>query len=251
MSNYLIGEGYIGGSSLRIDEARFNGLVLSKKVIRLIWDIEETFSLLANSFVEFEEYLMSVVIKFHYKQVGGQDAHRFFDDVRQNINLKLVAMLTASRIYEEQTHQRLLELSGLVHKTIDMKPVFSKTFDESLEYRVVYSLRNHALHNQLPVHKVTYNSTPLSETRDIRSNAPIRIRETVNPRISVREFIESKKLNAAVRQEVEKLGYEYLDLKFFIRGFVAGLTGCHEAARVATQPYLDAALDELRKAHHE
>lgn len=251
MTEFLLTEGFLGGASVDIDENRFAALVRANEVIRTIWDVEDTFALLANSFIELEEYLLSAGIKYYYERQILRNADHFFDDVRQAINLKLVAMLTASRVYEEQVHRRMSALSAMVERNIDVKPSFSAVFDESLEYRVMYALRNHALHNQLPLGMISLGASNLSESGDVRDKEPSRHRVTVDPKISAQEFVKSDRINQARKQEVERLGYQHLDLKFFMRGFIASLANCHEEIRDTTKPHLGEALAVLQQSKND
>ena len=55
MQDYLLLEGFLGGATIKIDEIRFNNLINSNEAIKQIWDTEDAFSILANSFIELEE----------------------------------------------------------------------------------------------------------------------------------------------------------------------------------------------------
>lgn len=251
MTEFLLTEGFLSGTVIEIDEERFNELLHAKNVIKPIWEVEDTFSLLANAFIEFEEQLLSAGMRYVYQRDMQRDVDHFFDDVRQNVNLKLISVLTASRVYEEQLLRRTSSLSKLIGKVIDLNGSFSSVFDSSLEYRVMYALRNHALHNQLPLGGITFSNSNLSSTGDIRDDAPTRHRVTVDPRISVEEFCNSDKLRELTRKEVEDLGCEYLDLKFFARGFVSCLAHCHSDFRTATEAVLEKSLSALQTAYNE
>jgi hypothetical protein len=198
-----------------------------------------------------KEYLLAIGINFNFQRDVQRDADHFFDDVRQSVNLKLISALTASRIYEEQLHRRMEILSKLAGEKIDLKASFSSAFDSSLENRVMYALRNHALHSQLPLSAITFGSSRLSITGDPRDEAPSRSRMTVDPKISTKEFCGSPKIRPATRAEVEQLGYEKLDLKFFARGFLSCLASCHDDFRRVTEGPLERALLDLKNAHLE
>lgn len=251
MTELLLMEGYIGGTVIEIEENRFNEILHAKNVIEPIWDVEDTFSLLANAFLEFEEFLLSTGMRYFYQRDMQRDIDHFFDDATQKVNLKLISVLTASRVYEEQMHRRMSALSKLVGTVFDLSGSFSSVFDDSLEYRVMYALRNHALHNQLPLSGITFSNSNLSSTGDIRDDAPTRHRVTVDPRISVEEFCNSDKVKAPTRKEVDGLGCEYLDLKFFARGFVSCLARCHADFRAATEPVLGESLRTLQFANND
>jgi len=251
MPDYVLGEYLLNGASVEIDEARFDALLKNSEIIRVIWDVEEAFSLLAKAFIEFEEYLLVAGLGYYYKRDMQRDVDNFFDDVRQTINLKLISFLTASRAYEDHLHRRMSCLSKLSSKKIDLKGNFNSVFDKSLEYRVMYALRNHALHRQLPLGTVALSGSNLSETGSMLDDPPSRMRTTVDPKISVAEFCASDKIRLATRDEVEGLGYKHLDLKYFVRGFLSCLANCHDEFRTVTQNILEGALGQLRNAQDD
>lgn len=250
MAQFLLAEGFIGGMAVEIDEDRFNKILHAKNVIKPIWDVEDTFTLLANAFIEFEESLISVGLRYLFEKDMQRDVDHFFDDARQNVNLKLISVLTASRVYEEQLHRRMSLLSKLVGRQIDLQSSFSSVFDGSLEYRVMYELRNHALHNRLPLGTLAFGDFNQSPTDNVRDDTPTRLRITTDPKISVEDFCSSDRLKRRTRDEVSALGFKHLDLKFFTRGFISCLALCHEDFRAATEAVLEDALNTLHSADH-
>ena len=133
MPEFQLKESFLNGSSIDIDEARYDALLHAKEVIKLIWDTEEAFTLFANAFLEFEECLLGVGIRYYYQPDIQRDMHRFFDETRQIVNLKLILVLTTSRAYEEQLHQRMKQLSKLTATEINLEPNFHSVFDNRLE----------------------------------------------------------------------------------------------------------------------
>ncbi len=251
MTNYLLSEAFLCGTGVEIDEVQFKNIVHSNKIIRHIWDVEDSFSLLATSFIELEEYLLNVSVNYYFQKDLQRSSDHFFDDARQTFNLKLISALTASRAYEEQLHRRLSALSEMSGTKTDLKESFSSAFDESLEYRVMYALRNHSLHSQLPLSAITFFGSNLSPSGDIRDEGPSRHRITVDPKITAADFCSSDKIREATRTEVSNLGYKYLDLKFFARGFLARLAMCHDDFRRKTEEWLEASLQELHTAYQK
>lgn len=251
MTIYLLSETFSSEAKKEINKARFDTLLKANNVVNQIWDPEETFTLLVNSFLDLEEYILHAGLNYHYRRDIQRDSDRFFDDARQAFNLKLISALTASRVYEEQLHQRLSSLSKLLEVEIDLKPIFSSTFDSSIECRVMYALRNYALHHQLPLSIISFSGSNLFQAADMRDMGPSRHRITVNPKISVKDFCDTKKIRSQTRKEVAGLGAEYLDLKFFARGFLSNLARCHESFRSQTKEILANALEDLKSAYEE
>ena len=98
----------------------------------------------------------------------------------------------------------------------------------------MYALRNYALHHRLPLGVVVFSESNLSETGDLGDDAPTRHRVTIDPYLLAADIVSSDKIKKSTRDEVEQLGCKGLNLKFFMRGFVAKLTECHLVARDMT-----------------
>lgn len=250
MLNYAHTESYIGGVTKEISEDAFLKVAQASKIIDALWDVESVFSLLANSSIEFEECLLRLTLNYQYQHGMQRNADHFFDDAQQLVNLKLVSLLTASRVYEEQLMRRASDLSKESGTEISIKDSFSSAFDGSLQYRVMYALRNHALHNQLPLGTISFSNALLFSSEN-NPDDPTRARITVNPKISVAEFCSSDRIKQSTRDEVSNLGLEFLDLKFFSRNFVACLAACHEEFRIRSAHAFENSLAIMHTAQEE
>ncbi len=251
MTEFFLKESSLNGVSVEIDHVRFDILKNANVNIKKLWDIEEAFTLFADAFVEIEDYFLKATLNYHYKFSRGRNVDDYFDDVRQAINLKLVSFLTASRVYEEQVYRRVSELSNLGTLEVAVKPLFSSAYDRSLEYRVMYTLRNQALHHQLPLGLVTFGQRNLSQSGSLASGGPTRLRVDLSPKLSVHDFISSDKGSAKTKKEVSDLDVKNLDLKFFIRGFIECVAEVHECIREQTQDIFDLSLSEIRMAYEK
>ncbi len=87
---FFIKESSLNGASIEIDRKRFDVLKGANFNIEKLWEIEESFTLFADSFIEMEDYFLRAVLNYHYKFSRGRDIDEYFDEVRQSINLKLI-----------------------------------------------------------------------------------------------------------------------------------------------------------------
>lgn len=251
MKQYLLSEGFIGGKSVNIDFARYESLAKSKEVISIIWETEEAFTLMVNSFIEFEDYLLRASLELLFQRDLQKDSEAYFDDVRQSVNLRVVGFLTATRMHEEQLYRRASQITKLKAEPIDIKPAFSQEYDEKLEYRVMHALRNHSLHNELPIRGVTFGTVSQSSSGKPKDGSPGRHRVSIIPKIKVKDFCDSDKIKQSIQKEVLELGFKNLDLRFFSRVFLACIARCHERFRELTENALVAALADLKDAHDQ
>ncbi|AXX96981.1 hypothetical protein [Profundibacter amoris] len=249
---FSLGEYIIGGANVEITLGEFNDLRQSRDIIRALRDIEDLFALVVTAFTELEKFLLSSsVVYLTDPFVEENDMERFFDRFRDTLNLHLLSLFTAARAYEEQTCQRIKEIYKANSEfKYNPKPDFSFSFDNSFEYRVMYGLRNHCLHAQLPIDGFTFGRSGQWQDGTPTWNKPSRSRITINPYFSAREIIESR-INKKVRDEVEKLDLGKLDMKYLLRNYIAQLSIIHGKIRSKTENVLGEALKKLFAAQEK
>ncbi|KEO56144.1 hypothetical protein [Thioclava pacifica] len=239
------------GAALEISETKYLKLKNAATAIDLIQEVEDNFDLFASAFIELEEYQMSATIRYYYSTDRSEDLDRLFEDIRPKLNLKLVGFLTASRSYDEQIHQRadaLIKISSDLE--IDLRKEFSKVYNESFEYRVMYYLRNHAQHHRPPLGRLSFSHSNQWESYP-KSQSPVRSRISINPKLNIDDLLNSKKIKQTVRGEIERLKAKHLDLKFFTRGFVQEIYKIHQTFRNSTEDELLKLLDTIKGANED
>lgn len=231
---YLLHEGFIGGARREIAKEEFAEYLSAVDFLRSLWEIEDAFGLVAASFIELEEQMLNTSISEYY--IGPlQRAGSFHGSARQTVNLKVVSVLNTARAYEEMVCRKFSQYdTALAGGSKKVTAEFSRVYDESFDYRLVYALRNYAVHHSMPISNVIFAQSNQYETGDPRDEGRSRTRVTFNPFIIIAELLGSDKFNKKVRSELSSLGFEKLDLKFVIRGFIAMITECHLTAREIT-----------------
>ena len=227
---YLI-EPFIQGANVKIDRKIFNEAFENSDVLADLHRIEDVFSVLARSYVEFEERLLKLSIKSEFEDFDFSNHRVHFSEFREWINLSLINLLTMSRVYEESLRSRIVG-AGLPNLTkADINVLLSQEYDNKFEYRVGYGLRNFALHDTLPVASMSFsNSSEFEDESNIAASAS-RHRFTLNPTLSVAPLVASSRLNARVRDELKALDAEKLDIKYLVRSIVESFYRIHENVR--------------------
>ncbi|MEM7243092.1 MAG: hypothetical protein AAF429_12990 [Pseudomonadota bacterium] len=228
---YKIAEDYIGGSSIESSKEEFSKLEQAKVHLDLLWKLEINFSIFAKAYLEFEKCLDDINLKSEFEDGLYTNPDQVFYAAHEKINLRTVTFLVAARIYEEKALQ--LNERFLKYRNIDflVSESHSESFDSSFEYRVIQALRNFAVHEDLPIASISFGASNLRENEADPRESPSRLRSTVDPKISIDKLIESKKIRKKTKNELSDISEEFLDLKFFIRGFVEELTKCHFTLR--------------------
>ncbi len=195
---YFFSEQFIGGTRLAISEADFSLLKRAIKSITLLHELDEAFDIFVRSYVEFEEYLSKTSIQLI---CNGPDNYgrRFFDEVRSNSNLRLVGILNSSRFFEELVYRTFSTLKrdfGI--SALNAKKEFSNAYDKSLEYRLMYSLRNFSAHHSVPIRLYSIDTRRQPESLGT-DPGPIRVRYTINPRYSSNRYPRAAPVGIDVR----------------------------------------------------
>ncbi|MFY0661343.1 MAG: hypothetical protein JXR15_12685 [Shimia sp.] len=235
--------GYSGETEFEVDQAMFESVVKAKGQLKLLFRYEDTYKLLSDSVYEFELHLLKLGLRYQLGRANTEGYEDFFDEARQTISLKLISLFTSGRIF--------IERATSILKSLGMEDfageVFSEEFDQNFQYRLGEALRNHSLHRSLPLSRNVFSRKSLHEEERFTVGTPVRDRFTVNPQISVEEFTSSDKIRGKTKEEVEALGVKYLDLKFIVRGYVAGLARCHQKLRVGTEAAIEKSIGDIEK----
>lgn len=234
VTKYLIAEPFIGGATLDIEKNRYDNLMQARLRILAIRDLEDSFEILARTFLDFEEFLLKATLTYFCAKSADSPID-FFDDTRANLNLRLTAILNSSRVYEEQVYRRFSTLvNTLAVKDLNAKPLFNKVYDASIEYRIIHALRNHASHHSLPIDLVSYGQKLQYPEVQVSEDVPKRFRYTLNPRLKINDLLSSGSFKSAIKPELESLQKRFIDVKYSVRGFVARVAECHVGVRELT-----------------
>lgn len=236
---------------MQISGARFGEIARAKKVHSALFDIEESFGLLAESYLQIEEFLFTSSIDHYFRSGRTGRLDTYIDSTRNALNLRLLSFLSAAGAYKDHSLKRSSALQKRNATTIPLKLIFSEIFDESIEYRVMDSLRNHSVHHDLPIDLITYNISASYPSGRYKAGQPMRKRVTFNPVIKSRALAKNKKINRNTRLEMSAIEPRFLDLKFFLRGYVSLLYAAHDKLRQHTETLLTGSIDSLSLANSE
>ena len=129
-----------------------------------------------------------------------------------------------------------------------IKSYFSKEFDNHLEYRFMYALRNYAQHHSIPVHRFS------SSGRRIDMGADSLLEFSMEYAAQKDLLEEDKEFNKKVLSEIQ----DRVDLKAATRCYIESISNVHESARsliinnVQKSRFLfEEAEDEYRQVYSE
>ncbi len=244
---YVVFEGVLGGATCDLSKDEYEWVKQSREVVVSAFSIEEAFSLVARSYVDFEKAVMSASLEWSLENVDYAAHNDFFDHWREVINLKLLSLLTAAGAYTEKM-ERLAKNASIPEfnwETYD--PRRRNVFDSDLTYRVMCALRNFSIHDELPISGFPVAFKNEAPSGKLKDGEPWRRRFTCSPHIRIQPLLASEKIRKATREELHELSAIGIDLKMFTRGFVESLFALHQVVRDLTEAALAEALGSLVK----
>ena len=223
-------------AEIQITEGRFESLRLAWQGVSRVLSIEEKFDLVMENYAELEvELLRCTAQMFFFQEVSWDRA----SDLRNLVNRRLVNLLSAVRMYFDQVSH---DLSVLQENDAPFESIRRQEHHAHLGYRVMEELRNHAQHRSLPVHVVSYAWTaPKEGTRTF----------TTHFCVSMDELRSEGGFKPAVFRDLSALGDAQIQLKPFVRAYLASLTRIHVVVRGAVASKLNQWVAHLESAIHD
>lgn len=247
-SNLFLFAPFRNALPVEIEKSYFEALQNSREVIFKLLELEECFDLFARSYLRLEQTLFEITQKFLFSRDAPNNVEELFGDARERLNLELISFLTASAVLIEKG-DRLAKNAVVPGFDEDrFEPFRTELFDDNFEYRVMCGLRNFALHNKLPLGGISLDKKLEFENEALAPASLSRIRLSCNPTFQTRDLVSDKSLRAGTRKEIEQLGIEGLDIKYFVRRFVELLAHRQFKIREYTEKGCRDSLDILENA---
>ena len=233
MSYSLIGAGF----EREISQAQFLAVQTAKQDVIFATVAEETFIIVTQNFNEFELELLQAA---QMRIASGLGDYAESMDLRLAIDRRLLNILTASRLYLDQTSYVLCELFG--SNSEEQKQLLgfrSKVYDERFGYRVMEAIRNYAQHRGLAVERIACRE------RNVKSPDAPMWEISIVPELSSAQLASDSKFKKSVAQQMSDRG-EFLDLRPIVREYVAGLSEIHRMFRGIIDQRFTLAVNRLR-----
>jgi len=215
-------------SEVTISLEQFTKAAGAHERMQLVVASEEKFDAIARNYLDFERDMLNCALETAL--VGfGQGMEQM--GVRRLLNRKLSNLLSATRSYVDfMRHSAKLVLPSEIDAT-SFIGLFLEHYDKSLPYRTLEVLRNHAQHAGFPIHSVQYSTTAIREV----SGTPLK--RTIAPILDTQELEQNERLKKPVVLEITQYGKK-VNLKRFVREYVASMASVHERFRELASPIL-------------
>jgi hypothetical protein len=233
----------VGAASLGISESRYSEIKLAKATCIFALEVEEKYALLLDNFFEFEGELLKLAEALaiwpnhdHEKSMLGRLA----------IDRRLVNLLTACRLYLDQTDHGISKLYGNPSNELaDIKKFKGALYDANDGYRLMEALRNHVQHSGLPVHVISHSRSLL------KGKVPNYNQYVVVPQTRPETLAENEGFKPSVLAELRLRGKE-VDLRRPVRDYIGCMVTLHEKIRATLNAKVaqDRAIYELAAAEY-
>lgn len=138
---------------LEIDTDRYERLKVSRPILSHALAIEEKYEIIISNFLELERDAINASVS---EMARNHIEYKDFFDVRLALNIRLVNLLTAIRLYTDQLSSHICAcLPSKDDTKVKIKELFATEYDSSFEYRFMEALRNYVQHSGIPVHRIS------------------------------------------------------------------------------------------------
>ena len=118
--------------------------------------MEEKYEILISNYLDFEKELICNAANSMVRRPS--DYEEFFQ-VRMDFNIRLVNLLTATRLYKDSLHRHVRAIiPGFKGIKDEILNLFTQEFEHNPEYRFVDELRDYVQHRGVPVHWTQHHS---------------------------------------------------------------------------------------------
>jgi hypothetical protein len=202
--------------------------------------VEDKYLLILQNFFEFEQQLHRLALQHLLYPKNEWDD--FIDDVRDT-NRVIMNLLGAQRMYIDQVPQhlsRILTTNDIQTNAFDMAK--NNEYDNSLGYRILYALRNHAQHGDFPIQSLSLRSKWIA-------NGQARRCSTIAIAFVHRDdLVQNKALNSKVRQEIASMPNE-IDLAPLVRESMSSFARLHINFRDGLRSILKESDSTIKEAY--
>jgi len=202
-------------------------------------ELEEKFALLLDNYAEFEfELLRLAESALIWRNRGHADAMQ----ERLILDRRLVNLLTACRLYLDQTDHGISTLFGNPSNELDtIKKFKNSLYDQHFGYRLMEALRNHVQHSGLPVRIISYGSSRST------GKGPDYTEFVVRPKADIKELRENPSFKHAILEELPT-GEKEIDLRGPVREYMACFCELHDKLRETIKVVADSARHSYQAA---
>jgi hypothetical protein len=223
---------------VEISAQDFSVLRAARNVLSNAFAIEEKYEIVISNFLDLEKQLLDVAAT---NAVRDTNTYAEFFETRSLLNIRLVNLLTSTRLYLDQLPQHIddCDLEDIEAVAL-VKARCSEEYDNHFEFRFMEALRNYVQHRGIPVHFVSQGARWTSFEAD-------RLMEFTVHIAAQRSYLEEdEKFKKAVLNEISK----DIDLIAASRQYLESISSINEFVRKLFFEPTTSARTAIEAAHH-
>lgn len=222
---------------IEIAQTEFVNLRTAREVLAEAFAIEEKYEIVVSNFLALEKALLDVAVT---NAIRNTLSYGEFFEIRSVLNIRLVNLLTATKLYLDQPPQHVADcIPNNPDATDTVKRRCSEEYDKNFEYRFMEALRNHVQHRGIPIHIVRPGNhwTSFDENGQMEFSVQIAAQKV--------ELESDRKFKKAVLEEMA----QDVDLLASARKYVESLSSIHQFVRDLISDSAAAARAQIESAH--
>jgi hypothetical protein len=222
---------------IEISADEFASLKAARLVLSNAFAIEEKYEIVISNFLDLEKRLLDIAAT---NTVRDTLSYAEFFETRSALNVRLVNLLTATRLYLDQLSQHICECVPNGSEAGELvKAKRSEEYDKYFEYRFMEALRNHVQHRGIPVHYIRQNGHWTSFEEDGLMEFSVYI-------AAQRAFLEEdEKFKKTILNEAS----DDVDLVATSRRYIESLSAINELVRNLIADYVNSARGAIEATH--
>ncbi len=220
---YIIRKEVLGSSAaFDITEEQFSQIESARSVLTNAFAFEEKYNIIVANYLDLDKELLSISAE---NMVQRALNYSDFFSMRAKLNVRVVNLLTATKLYLDQLPQNLSKCTPHDSSTSGKVRCWcSEQYDSNFEYRFMEALRNYVQHRGIPVHLARSGMSWTSIEDDGLLEFNTRI-------YTQKRYLEEDKI---FKKSVLKEMPEEVDLILAVRKYVGCISSINESARKYT-----------------
>lgn len=204
-----------------LTQYEYNTLKVAKSILIEILEFEEKIVLLLESYQEYEQELFKATMR---AMVWGFEDWSALMDTRLTINRRIAGLLTACKMYNDQTSHTFSNIFGSKSEQLNnLNNLKEKERKNSASFKFMEGLRDYVQHQGMPVFRLTNDVRLINiDGEDIREY-------TFDALLYITKVNASKRKNSTALLAEEP--NQYISIKPLIRQYIDAFIRLHLASR--------------------
>lgn len=218
---YVVRKRVLGAvPEIEISSDEFLALAGARAILTNAFAIEEKYEIVLANLLELEKELLTLAATEILRHPSD---YADFYAVRALLNVRMVNLLTAAKLYLDQLPQHVSKcMPNLAEAKETIHSYCSEEYDERFEYRFMEALRNYVQHRGIPVHFTSHGG---NRTHHDNGSFLEYCVDIAAQRVYLEEDGKFK------RSVLEEISDDVVDLKASARAYVESISTIHHRTR--------------------